>query len=180
MPSTYTKKPQEEDINILYTYPTYKYNATPPPLNGLRTLHYFNDHYNFYSSFEYDALQFNTNYDNMNREAYVGPIATINTTTSKPKKEYKTIITKHSVTYVTTTEDITVVTNINRLSGEIVTNTYVTGTEVIPDDYDEDEPESFRRIITFGATITTSTEEGNVQYNSDGTIVNNDDTSTGY
>jgi hypothetical protein len=179
-PDTYTKNFQEEDINILYTYPKYEYNATPPPLNGLRTLHYFNDHYNFYSHFEYDALQFNTNYDNMNREAYVGPVQTVNTTTTKPKKQYKTIITKHSVTYVTTTEDITVVTTIQRTSGEIATNTYVTGTEIIPDDYDEAEPEAFRRIIIFGAELSSSTEEGNIQYNSDGTIVNNtsnDDTS---
>ena len=136
--------------------------------------------YNFYSHFEYDALQFNTNYDNMNREAYVGPVQTANTTTTKPKKKYKTIITKHSVTYVTTTEDITVVTTIQRTSGEIATNTYVTGTEIIPDDYDEAEPEAFRRIIIFGAELSSSTEEGNIQYNSDGTIVNNtsnDDTS---
>ena len=114
----------------------------------------------------------------MNREAYVGPVQTIDTTTTKPKKQYKTIITKHSVTYVTSTEDITVVTNIQRVSGEITTNTYVTGTEIIPDDYDEDEPEAFRRVITFGAELSSSTEEGNIQYNSDGTIVNNTSTST--
>jgi len=154
--STYTKNNQVEDIDILYTFPKYKYDVTPPPLNGLKTLHYFNDHYKFYSSFEYNTLQFNTNYDNRNKEAYVGPVATINTTISTPDKEYKTIITKHSVTYVTQTEDITVVTNINRLSGNIVTNTYVTGTEIIPDDYDAEEVEAFRRIITFGTSISTS------------------------
>ena len=95
----------------------------------------------------------------MNREAYVGPVQTIDTTTTKPKKQYKTIITKHSVTYVTSTEDITVVTNIQRVSGEITTNTYITGTEIVPDDYDEDEPEAFRRVIEFGAGISSNADE---------------------
>ena len=46
------------------------------------------------------------------------------------------IITKHSVTYVSKTPDVVVVTNINRVSGKTETNTYITGTEVIPDDFD--------------------------------------------
>ena len=44
--------------------------------------------------------------------------------------------------------------------------------------YDEDEPEAFRRVIEFGAGISSSTNYGNIQYNSDGTIVNNTSTDT--
>ena len=94
-------------------------------------------------------MEFNTNYNNLNRQAYVGPIQTTNTTVSNPNTEYQTIITKHSVTYVTKTPDVTVVTNINRVSGEIETNTYVTGTEIIPDDFDVNEPESFLEELLY-------------------------------
>ena len=166
----YTKQVNIEDINILYTYPKYEYNATPPPLNGLATLHYFNNHYNYFASFRYEPLEFNTNYDNMNRQAYVGPIQTTNTTVSNINKEYQTIITKHSVTYVTKTPDVTVVTNIIRTSGEIETNTYVTGTEIIPDDFDVNEPEAFRRTIISGTSNSITTEYGNIQYTSSGTF----------
>ena len=115
-------------------------------------------------------MEFNTNYDNMNRQAYVGPIQTTNTTVSNINKEYQTIITKHSVTYVTKTPDVTVVTNITRTSGEIETNTYVTGTEIIPDDFDVNEPESFRRTIISGTSNSITTEYGNIQYTSSGTF----------
>ena len=165
----YTKQINIEDINILYTYPKYEYNASPPPLNGLATLHYFNNHYNYFASFKYEPLEFNTNYNNLNRRAYVGPIQTTNTTVSNPNTEYQTIITKHSVTYVTKTPDVTVVTNINRVSGEIETNTYVTGTEIIPDDFDINEPESFRRTIISGTSNSTTTEY-DIQYTSTGTF----------
>jgi hypothetical protein len=174
---TYKKK-EEEDINIIYKYPSFQYDSTPPPVNGLKTLYYFNDHYNFNTLFEYEPLEFNTNYDNKNKEALVGPEPTLNTTTSLPKTQYQTIITKHSVTYVSRTNDVTIITNINRTTGNIKTNSYVTGSEeeILKDldDYDPSGNDEFKKLISFGALLNSITEQSNIQYNSDGTITTHD------
>ena len=172
------KKIEKEEIDIIYKYPSFQYDTTPPPVNGLKTLYYFNDHYNFNTLFEYEPLEFNTNYDNKNKEALVGPEPTLNTTTSLPSTQYQTIITKYSVTYVSRTKDVTIITNINRSTGNIKTNTYVTGTEeqilADLDDYDPSGNDEFKKLITFGATLENVTEQSNIQYNSDGTITTHD------
>ena len=76
----------------------------------------------------------------------------MNTTTSLPSTQYQTIITKYSVTYVSRTKDVTIITNINRSTGNIKTNTYVTGTEeqilADLDDYDPSGNDEFKKLIT--------------------------------
>jgi hypothetical protein len=121
-------KPKEEDMDISlnYIFPVFKPLDKPPPTNGLISSYYQNDFWLFNTNSTYDVLEFNTNYNNANKNAQLGPVYTNNETMSIPDTIYNTYITENDVTYEAIGKYVTTVTQTNKITGITLTTSYIT------------------------------------------------------
>jgi len=122
----YTGTEPIPDISVNYVFPVFQPLDKPPPTNGLISSYYQNNFWLFNTDSKYNILEFNTNYNNANKNTQVGPVYTNNETMNVPDTIYNTYITENDVTYEAIGKYITTVTQTNKLTGVTTTTSYVT------------------------------------------------------
>ena len=109
--SGYTGPEEKEKPSVTYIFPQFMPKRQPPPDNGLASDYYHNQYFNslLNFNFNYQPLEFNTNYQNRNSSFIPGPVPTVDTTDTSPDEIYNFNVTPDTITYTTQTPEVTTV-----------------------------------------------------------------------
>jgi hypothetical protein len=124
----YTGEEEPTTPSVTYIFPSFQPQRQPPPENGLLSTYYHNTYINSFSlyNFNYNHMEFNTNFNNRNSTFVPGPVQTEDETTNDPSEKFTFDINEDEITYVTQTPDVTTVITTNIKEGTSETDIYLT------------------------------------------------------